>query len=271
MFVMISGACGGLGRAMALDCAQRGYDLFLTDLSQDSLNLLSQGIQRQYRVNIVTKACNLLDDRQVAEMFAYIAGEKIQLDMLLNVAGIDHEGGFTERNCREVTEIVRLNIVATLQLTHYALAHRRPGGRFYLVFVSSLASLYPMPLKATYAASKRFLLDFSLALGQELRAANIHVLTVCPGGLPTTPDSLEGIAAQGMWGRLTTNRVELVANRSISKVLAGNGVYVPGIANCLLGFAGAILPRQLIAKLLYYRWSTARKNRMKMKRQVFLV
>lgn len=38
MFVMISGACGGLGRAMALDCAQRGYDLFLTDLSQDSLN-----------------------------------------------------------------------------------------------------------------------------------------------------------------------------------------------------------------------------------------
>ena len=130
MFVMISGACGGLGRAMALDCAQRGYDLFLTDLSQDSLNRLSQGIQRQYRVNIVTKACNLLDDRQVAEMFAYIAGEKIQLDMLLNVAGIDHEGGFTERNCREVTEIVRLNIVATLQLTHYALAHRRPGADF---------------------------------------------------------------------------------------------------------------------------------------------
>ena len=42
MFVMISGLAG-LGRAMALDCAQRGYDLFLTDLSQDSLNRLSQG------------------------------------------------------------------------------------------------------------------------------------------------------------------------------------------------------------------------------------
>ena len=143
-----------------------------------------------------------------------------------------------------------------------------PGADFtWSLFPASPRS--PMPLKATYAASKRFLLDFSLPWVRT-KGSKYPCFNGVPGGL-YNPDSLEGIAAQGMWGRLTTNRVELVANRSISKVLAGNGVYVPGIANCLLGFAGAILPRQLIAKLLYHRWSTARKNRMKMKRQVFSV
>lgn len=261
MIALITGACGGLGKAMALDCAQRGYDLFLTDIRQDCLDRLCKGIQRQYDIDVSTKACDLTDARQVAELFRYIASKGLSLDMLLNVAGTDNEGGFTERSCRELMDIVKLNIEANLHLTHLALAHRRPESKFYLVFVSSLASLYPMPLKATYAASKRFLLDFSLALGQELKSNNIHVLSVCPGGLPTTPDSLEGIAAQGIWGSITTNRVELVAHKTIAKVLAGRAVYIPGLVNRILGLLGKFIPRRYIAKLLYYRWSAVRASR----------
>lgn len=264
MMVLITGASGGLGRALALDCAKRGFDLYLTDISQEHLNRIRNGILRQYDVNISTEACNLTNPSQVSRLFENIAKRNIYLDMLLNVAGIDHEGNFMNRDCNEITEIVRLNVEATLRATHHALARRRPGKRFYLLFVSSLASLYPIPLKATYAASKRFILDFSQALRQEQMSNNINVLCVCPGGLPTTRDSIEGIAAQGVWGNLTTNKVELVAHKSIAKVISGKSLYIPGFINCALRALGMFLPRKIIAKLLYKRWSDAHSKRLKL-------
>ena len=54
-----------------------------------------------------------------------------------------------------------------------------------------------MPVKATYAASKRFLLDFSLALREELRGLGATVTVLCPAGLPNHPECIQAIEAQG--------------------------------------------------------------------------
>jgi len=261
MMVMITGASGGLGRALAVECAQRGYDLFLTDLHETELEKIRSGILRQYDNTVTFKACDLTDEGAVAEMFAFIDSANLNLDMLLNVAGIDFEGGFMKRECNEIIDIVRVNVEATLRITHEAIVRRNHGKRFYIVFVSSLASQYPIPLKATYSASKRFLLDFSIALGQELKRENTYVLSLCPGGLPTTENAMMGIAAQGFWGAATANRLETVAHRTISKVLAGKHTYFPGWINCILCIVGKLLPNTLIARLLYNRWRTAQTGR----------
>ena len=120
--------------------------------------------------------------------------------------------------------------------------------------------MYPMPLKATYAASKRFLLDFSIALGQELKNKDVRVLALCPGGLVTTQEAMSGIAAQGFWGNATTNPLELVAERTIDRLLARGGVYIPGALNRALSFAGKLLPRSWIAAAIYQRWSKAQQQ-----------
>lgn len=165
MTVLITGASGGLGRALALECADRGFDVFLTDINAESLERIKNGILRQYDVRVYTKPCDITKDSDVDSLINHAKEAGIKLDMLLNVAGIDHEGGFTTQGFDNIAEILRVNIEATLRMTYKALSIRRKTGRFYIVFVSSLASMYPMPLKATYAASKRFLFDFSLALG----------------------------------------------------------------------------------------------------------
>lgn len=260
MMVFITGASGGLGRAMAIESARRGFDLFLTDLRQDALEIIRTGIRRQYDVAIDTWACNLLDAAAVAGLFAEIDRRGIRPDMLLNIAGIDYEGGFLSRDCQSLVSIVQLNIEATLRITHDILKRRNPLGSFYLVFVSSLASLYPMPLKATYAASKRFLLDFSLALGQELKQEQVQVLCLCPGGLPTTEEAHQGIAAQGLGGILTTNRLELVASRTLSSVMAGRRLYFPGRINGMLRFLGYLTPRAAVVRLIHHRWLAAQKH-----------
>ncbi len=260
MNVLITGAAGGLGRVFALECAARGYDLLLTDRNENGLELARQGIQRQYDVIVRTKACDITNEMEVDALIGYAKEQNILLDMLLNVAGVDCEGGFTQRTFAQISNILRVNIEATLRMTYRALEIRRQNSRFYLVFVSSLASLYPMPLKATYAASKRFLLDFSTALRQELRPQDVSVLSLCPGGLATTEDALIGIAAQGFWGSVTTNPLEKVARRTISRVLHGRSLYIPGLLNRAFSIAGKIVPAGFVARILYGRWKKAQKH-----------
>ena len=260
MTVFITGASGGLGRVMAVECAKRGYNLFLTDVDVKRLDALKNGIVRRYGVQVQTHACDLTDSADIDHMFGYIDAQNIRFDMLLNIAGIDYEGSFLERECSKIRDIVRLNIEATLTITHGILDRRAQGGAFYLVFVSSLASIYPIPLKATYAASKRFLLDFATALGQELKHKKTHVMALCPGGLVTTQEAINGILAQGIWGEATTNRMELVAHRTIARVLNGRRTYFPGVLDRLFSLIGPVLPRTLIAKLLYNRWNKAQKH-----------
>ena len=120
----------------------------------------------------------------------------------MNVAGVDYEGSFTGRGREDLLDIVRVNVEATVDVTREILTRRNRTQRFMLINACSLAAATPMPFKATYAASKRFVLDFSLALREEL-GDDASVTALCPAGLPTTRASVRGIFSQGLIGRVT--------------------------------------------------------------------
>ncbi len=274
MNVLITGAAGGFGRAAANECARLGYRLFLTDLNEAGLICLKQGLERQFDADVVIKACDLTDPVSVDEMLRSIDHHGIRFDMLLNIAGLDHEGTFMSRSAEQLAEIIALNNAATIRITHAILQRergRQPGigsGKevntvrpFTIVFMSSLASMFPMPVKATYAASKRFILDIALALRCELRDQGVKVMTVCPGGMVTTREAAEAIDAQGFWGGITTSPLEIVARRMIHYALAGKAVYIPGVFNSCLAVLGKHLPAGLVASVVYRRWSAAAGKR----------
>lgn len=263
MNVLITGAAGGLGRAFANECAGRGYNLILTDINKAGLDTIKCGIERKYDVPVVVKSCDLTSDSSTDEFMSYITDKSIPVNMLLNVAGIDFEGGFMERDVNSIMRILKLNLEATLRITHKVLEQKKGNDKFYIVFVSSLASFYPIPLKATYAASKRFLLDFAYALKEELRPQNVFVLSLCPGGLATTYETLNGIAAQGFFGNATTNHIEKVVHKTISRSLSGKSLYVPGLLNRSFSIVGNFVPRKMITRLLYSRWSSAQEQWLK--------
>lgn len=261
MNVFITGASGGLGRAMADECGRRGYNMFLTDINSDGLVAIQRGLERQFGVTVTTKACDLTNSGSVDELLAVIDRYGIRFDMLLNIAGLDFEGGFLGREREKVVKIVTVNNAATLRITHAILSRRKKGAHFTIVFVSSLASMFPMPLKATYAASKRFLLDFATSLRQELKDHDANVLALCPGGMATTSEAMRGIAAQGIWGDATTNPLEVVARKTLDRALAGKAMYVPGGLNRALSFFGKVIPRPWVAAVVYWRWNSAQKKR----------
>jgi hypothetical protein len=124
-----------------------------------------------------------------------------------------------------------------------------------------MACFSPMPVKATYAASKRFILDFSLAVNQEMIEKDVTITCICPGGLPTTSMYRKSIASQGIMGRLSTSNVGDIAYLSIQKSLAGKTQYIPKWFNHVLRLMSLLIPRRIGVKMVNARWKITH-NRM---------
>lgn len=259
--VFISGATGGLGKAFAVECASRNWDLFLTDVSEQRLSRLAASLRHTYGVRVFFRECDLTDADLRADLFSWIQRKGFHFHMLINVAGVDYEGLFSERSRAEIQTIIRLNIESTLDVTHALLDLTSPNQSFRIINVSSLAAFYPMPVKATYAASKRFLLDFSFALRDELKDRGATVTVLCPAGLPTTQTCIEAIQAQGFMGKLTTLDIGFVAAKTIDHALRGHTIYIPGVLNQFLQRAGGLLPPISLAGMIGNRWRSANKSR----------
>jgi len=179
---------------------------------------------------------------------------------LINVAGLDHAGTFAERKLEEISAIVRLNVEATLIMTHTLLQFRNKALPFRIINVSSLAAFFSMPVKATHAASKRFLLDFSLALRNELGDHNVTVTVLCPAGLPTTEGSITAIEAQGLMGQLTTQDIGKVAHETVEAAEHEKAIIIPGFLNRALRWLGGLAPAASLTELVGIRWRSARQK-----------
>ncbi len=199
---------------------------------------------------MLTYACDLTDAEAREALWDYVARRGLRFYMLFNVAGVDCQGPFRDRQVEELHTIVRLNVEATVEITRRILAYRDPVRTLRVINVSSLAAFYPMPIKAVYAASKRFLLDWSLALDAEIRDHNVTITALCPAGMPTNPMCMRAIEAQRVLGRWTTMNTSEVAARTVDRALAGRRVFIPGVLNRILRALGAVVPRPLLALTL---------------------
>jgi uncharacterized protein len=257
---MISGAAGGLGKAFAVECASRGWNLFLTDLRAEALETLAICLRNTYGVSVVWQACDLSDAIARANLFDECRTRNLHFWALINVAGVDYEGLFCNCTRAQIRNIIRLNIEGTVEMTHALLALRNPNTTFRIINVASLAAFYPMPIKATYAASKRFLLDFSLALREEVRNLNASVTVLCPAGMPTNAECIKGIEVQGLAGQLTTQNIGSVAAKTLDYALRGRAVYIPGVMNRILQGLGAMLPVLWVTRLIGQRWMAVQRS-----------
>jgi len=260
MKVLITGAAGGLGRAFVNECTKRNYQVCATDINTQGLKTMKEGIFNRYKKDILIHPCDLTKDDSVQSLLDYLTEQQFDADMLLNVAGIDYEGGFLDRSFSDIQNVINLNILGTLRVIHKILSSKKFSNRFYIVIISSLAAEQPIPLKATYAASKRFLLDFSRALGEELKSKNVNVLAVCPGGLTTTNEVMNAINGQGFFGAITTCNIEKVVTHSIDYVMKGKTKYIPGVFNKLISGLNYLLPVRFTTKYLYKRWAKAQST-----------
>jgi short-subunit dehydrogenase len=259
---MVTGATGGLGRSFCVACARRGFALYMTDVSAGRLGALEAGLRGAYGAETRSSVCDMTDARSRDALYREIARSGIRFSGLINVAGTDIEGLFTSLGLEDIRTIMQLNMCAAAENIRSILPYIRESSRFIIINVASQAAFQPMPFKALYAAGKRFLLQLSLALREELRDRGITVTALCPSGMPTTAECVAAIDAQGFIGALTARNTGDVAEAALRGALRGRAVVVPGATNRLIWALTTLMPQTLSARYVCHRWGGARTRRI---------
>ncbi len=184
MLAVITGASSGLGATFARKLAARGYDLLLVARRQDLLQSLARELGEQYHVKAEALEADLTDDDALAAVAARVR-DAADLGLLVNNAGFGTLGYFFEADVESQVNMHRLHVLATVRLSHAALANLVPRGLAGtgVINVSSVAAYTPSPGNAAYCSTKAWMNRFTEAVSMDLAAhkSPVTVQALCPG------------------------------------------------------------------------------------------
>ncbi|HYH78994.1 MAG TPA: SDR family oxidoreductase, partial [Longimicrobium sp.] len=241
-----TGASAGIGEAFARELARRGMNLALAARREDRLRALAEELSRTHRVRALALPADLGDDGAAAALWEHAAAGR-DIHLLVNNAGFGLKGAFTELPLARQAEMVRVNCIAPLELAHLALRHMRGrGGGGGIVNVASIAGYQPIPLMATYAASKAFVITLSEALAEEARDAGIRVVTLNPGPVKTEFQVVAGTEVRERAPGIRTP--EQVVEAALHGLEAGGRTVTPGLLNRVATTAVRIAPRSWVLR-----------------------
>jgi uncharacterized protein len=176
--VLVTGASRGIGAELVRAFATAGARPALVARSQDAIGKLAADVGGD------AYAADLCDRDAVGGLLERVERDG-EVDVLVNNAGVDDTGRFTDASADDVERLLRLNLITPIELCRQAVAHMRPRGHGHLVNISSLAAIIPFPGLTTYGASKAGLSRFTAGLRTELRGTGIGSTLVEVGGVRT--------------------------------------------------------------------------------------
>src|SRR6266536_2464587 len=158
---LMTGASSGIGAAFAKRLAKDGYDLIIVARRRDKLEALAAQLQSNHQSNIEVMVADLSKSDDLRAVEKRVA-EDTSLELLVNNAGFGAYMPFIELDPDKAEELINVQVVAVMRLTHAALPGMLARGRGAIINISSrLAFSGPMgstqlPKRATYAGTKSF-------------------------------------------------------------------------------------------------------------------
>jgi short-subunit dehydrogenase len=209
--ILLTGATGGIGRALALELARRGARLALAGRDATRLERLAGELSG---ASAVTLPSDLARPGSHAELIRKSIDSLGGIDVLINNAGRSHFGPFPGQDEAAMRELIETNLTAPLLLARAALPHllaRRTG---CIVNIGSVFGAIGYPYHAAYSATKFALRGFSEALRRELADSGVNVLYVAPRATAT---GMNGAAARAL---MTETGTAVDAPEKVATVIA---------------------------------------------------
>lgn len=242
-YALITGASEGFGKALALECASRNMNLVLVALPGSGLANLACFIERNYEVRVLFFEHDLSKKEECIHLFEEIKQRDLKINVLINNAGMGGTHFFEERDAEYYYKQIELNVIAPTLLTHSFLQTLERNSPSFILNVGSLASFFYLPKKGVYGGTKSYLVAFSKSLRRELKSKNVHVSTVCPGGMNTTPMLILQNKNQKGMARWSVMNPEEVAKIAIEGMLERKEVIIPGFWNRVFMILDKLLPK----------------------------
>ncbi len=250
VFTLITGASAGIGRALAVEGAKRGWNLALIALPGEKLQEISESLEKTYHIKTKFFEIDLTDKKAPQLVHEWCQKMDIQVGRLINNAGVGMGDKFSSLPYEFYEKMMLLNMVSLVCLTRLFLPELGKYPTAFILNSGSLAGFYPSPYKTVYAASKSFVNMFSLALREELCQSGISVSVLCPGSVPTNDAVKKRIPKNGYLARAAVLSSERVARIALEKLEKGKAIIIPGFVNKLYYFLGYVFPFKLRAKFL---------------------
>jgi short-subunit dehydrogenase len=244
---LVTGASSGLGEELARQLAARGCALVLTARSEGKLRALADALASKHGVTVEVIARDLAAPGGATALADEIERRGLRIDHLMSNAGFGTNGAIVDSDAGRQAEMVRLNCEALVVLTTRFLPAMVARGAGGIIHVASIAGNQPIPYMATYGATKAFVLSFSLAVAEEVRARGVRVLALCPGPVPTGFQAVAGAEIAPSQRRAILSAEETV-RRGLRAYERGQTVCVPGGLNKLGAFGSRLLPRALVVR-----------------------
>jgi uncharacterized protein len=223
---LVTGASVGIGAVFARVLAEHGHDLVM--VARDVVRLEEAAEPaRAAGADVEVLPADLGTDAGCQRVTDRLAEDGRLVRLLVNNAGVGIYEPFGERSLTDEERLLDLNVRAVLRLTHAAVRGMTSRGGGEIVNVSSVASLLPRGIGATYAASKAWVTSFSECLSQQLAGTGVRITAVCPGFVHTEFHQRAGIDRSKLPDWMWVDAEEVVRT-ALADVRRGKPVTVPG-------------------------------------------
>ncbi len=182
--VLITGATDGLGRALALLLAQRGYRVFGAGRSPEKLAQLD-AFAREKHLSLESITLDVCNDESVDRAISSVLGKVGQVDVLVNNAGVNYTAAVEDLSMPDWRAQFETNFFGVLRVTRAVLPHMRERRSGRILMMSSLSGLVTPPTQGAYSSSKHALEGLSNALRMELYPFRIDIVLIEPGYIVT--------------------------------------------------------------------------------------
>jgi 3-oxoacyl-[acyl-carrier protein] reductase len=193
---LVTGASGGIGRAIASALHRAGASVAITGTKTDRLEQLAGELKD--RVHVIP--CDLADRAAVQRLAGDVEARLGTLDILVNNAGVTRDNLFMRMKDDEWDQVIAVDLTAAFVLCRAAVRNmlRRQWGR--IINVSSISGVVGNPGQANYAAAKAGLIGMTKSLARELAPRGITANSIAPGFITTA-----------MTGALNDKQIQTIA------------------------------------------------------------
>ncbi len=249
LYTLITGASAGIGKQIAIECAKRGFNLFLVSLPGTGLEDFSEELKNNYPVKVEYLSVDLTRKKAPQEVYNFAKENNLPVNILVNNAGLGFNGKLEDLTHETIDTMVLLNIRASTLLTFLFLSEMKEMEKAHILNISSFGGFSPLPNKSVYAATKTYLLFLTQSLNEELKGTNIKATSIHPNGVKSERASAR-IKNSGLIARIAALSPEYVANVAVDNMLSGNKFVIPGIMSKVYYYLGSSLPHGLILKIV---------------------
>lgn len=241
MRALVTGGTSGIGKEIALELSERGYDLLLVSRNKNDF----KEIEKEAKTSVEFRSFDLSKEEECRRLLSETEDTKI--DLFVSNAGFGDIGPFDRTSIEKEVEMVKVNDIATLILVKGFMIRFTEKDRGRILVTASAASFGVAGYMNVYYASKAFVYSLMHGYYRELRdrKSKVSVSVLCPGPVKT------GFEKRGnMKFSFHAADPKIIASYTVPRFLKGKFEIVPGLSMKLSHVFSHFVPKRWISKLL---------------------